>query len=327
MYAVRTLRLVLAALLCLVCATGTQAATVTDLYDASVRSSDRSDASRQAAFSAALSIVATRVSGRRDAASKLGAAVGNAQRYVQRYGYNNGQLEVGFDSSGVNALLEQASLPIWGRERPTVLVVFPGALQGLREARAAVEQTAKLRGVPIVWATNEISEQFNNPSAAQLQALAERYTADGVLLARVSEPVTASNLHWQFAFNASNGEIQEMQGAAEEGPHLAADVLGRYYAVVGKEATHVVMEVAGIEDLQAYATTLNYLSNLSGVRVVNVESLQHDVVRFRVELRGDVETMKRAIEFDQRLLPQASATADAAATLAYRYNPQEASIK
>lgn len=296
-----------------------QAATVAGLYDASVRLTDRGDASKQAAFGAALSIVVTRVSGRRDAPAKLAAALNNAQKYVQRYGYNNGQLEVGFDSTSVNVLLEQAGLPLWGRERPTTLVVFSDALQGLREARAAVEQTAKLRGVPIVWAASEASEQFNNASAQQLQALADRYMAAGVLLAHVGDPVTASSLQWKFAFN---GSIQDMQGAAEEGPHLAADVMGRYYSIVAKESSTVVMEVSGIEDLNAYATILNYLGGLSVVRGVDIESLQRDVVRFRLDLRGNAEALRRAIELDQHLLAQSSATAEAAAILAYRYNAQ-----
>lgn len=313
-----TVRIVLLAMLVAVAWAQAHAATVAGLYDASVRITDRSDATRQAAFGTALGIVATRVSGRQDASAKLGAALNNAQRYVQRYGFNNGQLEVGFDGSGVNALLEQAGLPLWGRERPTTLVVFADALQGLREARAAVEQTAKLRGVPLVWANGETSEQFNDASAAQLQAVAERYGATGVLLARVVDPVSAANLRWQFAFNDT---VQDMQGAAEEGPNLAADVMGRYYAVSAKETTSIVMEVSGIDDLGAYAGTLNYLSGLSVVRSVDVDSLQRDVARFRLELRGNAEALRRAIELDQRLLTQPSATADAAAVMSYRYNP------
>lgn len=293
------------------------AATVAGLYDASVRITDQSDAARQAAFGSALGIVVTRVSGRTDAPAKLAVAAGSAQRYVQRFGYNNGQLEVGFDSSAVNALLEQAGLPLWGRERPVTVVVFPNALQGLREARAAVEQTAKLRGVPIVWAGGETSEQFNNATAQQLQTLAERYAAAGVLLAQVNDPVSAANLRWRFAFN---GTQQDMQGAAEQGPNLAADVMGRYYAVAAKDAASVVLDISGIDELGAYANTLNYLSALSIVRSVQVESLQRDVVRLRLELRGNADALKRAIALDQRVLLPGAVDGDAA-TLAYRYNP------
>lgn len=314
---VALLSLLLAGTLAYAIAPAASAATVAGLYDASVHVTDRSDAARQAAFGTALGVVAARVSGRQDAAAKLGAALGNAPRYVQRFSYDNGQLDVGFDSSGVNTLLEQAGLPLWGRERPATVVVFPDALQGLREARAAVEQTAKLRGVPLVWAAGETSEQFANATPAQLQVLANRYMAGGVLLARVTDPVSAASLKWQFAFN---GALQEMPGAAEEGPNLAADVMGRYYAVASKESTTVVLEVAGMNDLGAYANTLNYLNALSMVRSVEVDSLQSDVARFRVGLRGNVDALKRAVDLDQRLLTQPSATADAAAVLSYRYN-------
>jgi len=290
---------------------------VAGLYDASVRVTDRSDAARQAAFGTALGIVVTRVSGRQDAPAKLGSAVGNPQRLVQRFGYNNGQLEVGFDSNGVNALLEQAGLPLWGRERPVTLVVFPDALVGAREARAAVEQTAKLRGVPLAWAS-ETSEQLNNATSAQLRALAERYMAGGVLFAKVNDPISAASLKWQFAFNDA---VQDMQGSAEDGPNLAADVMSRYYAVVAKDSSNVVVEISGVNDLDAYAGILNYLNGLTLVRAVEVDALEHDTARLRLELRGNAEALKRALDLDQRLLTQPSATADAAAILSYRYNP------
>ncbi|MES1195929.1 MAG: DUF2066 domain-containing protein, partial [Steroidobacter sp.] len=99
-------------------APGAFAATVNGMYDAAVRVTDNTEAGKQAAFATALGMVAARVSGQRDAATRLGPVLNTASRYVQRYGYNSGFLEVGFDNAGVNLLLEQAGLPLWGRERP-----------------------------------------------------------------------------------------------------------------------------------------------------------------------------------------------------------------
>jgi len=293
------------------------AANVAGMYDAAVRVTDSTEATRQAAFATALGIVAARVSGQRDAANKLGNALNAAPKYVQRYGYNAGFIEVGFDSAGVNSLLEQAGLPLWGRARPVTLVVLPSSLQGVREARAAVEQTAKLRGVPLVWARAENSERVNMTSIPQVQALADRYGATAVLVARMTDPTSVTSVKWQLLFE---GAIQEIQGSIDEGPHLAADVLGRYYAVADKESAITILEVAGIDGLDAYATTLNYLSGLSTVRNVKVANLQHDSVRFQLELRGGIENLRRGLELDQKLAALQTGTVDPSSVLMYRLN-------
>ncbi len=277
------------------------AATINGMYDAAVRVTDSTEGSRQAAFGTALGIVASRVSGQRDAATKLGTVLNSAAKYVQRYGYNSGFLEVGFDSAGVNALLEQAGLPLWGRERPTTLVILPSVLQGVREARAAVEQTAKLRGVPLIWAQSEVSDRISSTNIQQIQVLADRYGASAVLLARVTDPTSVTSMRWQFVFDNTT---QEIEGATDEGPHLAADVLGRYYAVADKETAVTVMEVAGVDSMDAYGATLTYLSGLSMVRTVKVEAVLQDVIRFRLELRGAIENLRRSLELDQKLVAQ-----------------------
>jgi len=303
------------ALLLLVANAG--AATVNGMYDAAVRVTDSTEATRQAAFATALGVVAARVSGQRDAATKLGNALSAAPKYVQRYGYNSGFLEVGFDSAGVNAFLEQAGLPLWGRARPVTLVIVPSTLQGVREARAAVEQTAKLRGVPLVWARTETSERVNITNAQQAQDLADHYGATAILVARMTDPTTVTSVKWQLFFD---GAVQEIQGSIDEGPHLAADVLGHYYAVADKESGITILEVVGIDGLDAYASTLNYLTGLSTVRNVKVATLQHDTVRFQLDLRGGVENLRRGLELDQKLAALQTGVVDPSTVLMYRLN-------
>src|SRR6185369_9054702 len=108
------------------------------------------------------------------------------------------------------------------------------------------EQTAKLRGIPLIWARTEVSDHLNATSVPQAQALADRYGASAILSARMIDPTSATTLRWQFVFD---GTSQEIDGATDEGPHLAADVLGRYYAVADKESTTVTMEVSGIDGI------------------------------------------------------------------------------
>ncbi len=295
------------------------AVSVNGLYTATVRVADRSEAARSVALADALNVVLAKVSGRLDAASKLGAALGNPARLVQRSGYvTGGQLEVGFDSEAINALLDRGGLPLWDRERPNTLVVYPAALQGLREARAATELAAKNRGLPLVWANAEASEQYPASALTQIAALGQRYEADAVLLARMTgSEQSAANLRWQVVFR---GASQEAGGGAETGPGLAAEQISRYYAVSSKEAIRLVMDVSGVDSIDAYANTLNYLGGLLLVRGVAVEALQGGTLRLLVDLRGTAETLQRVLAVDQRLSAQESTVAEAGATLSYRYN-------
>lgn len=304
------------------------ATAVSGLYEGTARVKDRSEATRTAAFSVALGVVLTKVSGRSDAPARVGAAVNGAQRYVQRYSYvAGGLLEVGFDSTAINQLLDQAGLPLWDRDRPNTLVVYPEALQGMREAYTAAEHTARVRGVPILWATGVTSEQFPPNGLPKLQELANRYDAVAVLVARVDPSApTAAALNWQMVFN---GSTQEMAGSAEEGPNLAAEVLSRYYAASGKDSVSLLMEISGVDNLDAYARTMSYLNGLLMVRNVSVTSLQRDVLSVRLELRGNQESLRRALAIDQRLIEAGAPAIDtsvapsgnAANALTYRYQP------
>lgn len=317
----------LAGLLLLAGSGWAHATTVSGLYEGTARVKDRSEATRSAAFSAALGVVLTKVSGRSDAPERVGAAVNGAQRYVQRYSYvAGGLLEVGFDSAAVNQLLDQAGLPLWDRDRPNTLVVYPEALQGMREAYTAAEHTARVRGVPILWASGVTSEQFPANGLQKLQELASRYDAVAVLLARTDPGApTAAALHWQMVFN---GSTQEKLGSAEEGPNLAAEVLSRYYAASSKDSVSLLMQVSGVDNLEAYARATGYLNGLLMVRNVSITALQGDVLSVRLELRGNQESLRRALAVDQRLIEvvpisDASGMAPdgAANMLTYRYQP------
>ncbi len=292
---------------------------VSDLYVATVRVADRSETARNLAVANALGVVLARLSGQQEKATRLATTQTNAARLVQRVGYvAGGQLEVGFDSTAINALLEQAGLPLWDRIRPATLIVLPAALQAMTEVRATVEQAAKDRGLPLVWSTAESSEQFSINSLAQLQTLARQYQVETVLLARATtaEPL-AANLRWQLVFR---GASQEVSGGVEEGLNFAADQISRYYAVAGRQTSRQIVEVAGVDTVEAYAGALNYLNSMLVVRAVSMQSLQGDVVRLQVDLRGNQETLRRVLSVEQVLIAQPSSTAEASATLSYRYN-------
>ncbi|WP_157995268.1 DUF2066 domain-containing protein [Peristeroidobacter soli] len=276
---------------------------------------------REAAFVEALKTVVIRVSGQRDAPAKLGSALNDPRKYVQRFGFTeNNVLQVGFDSVSVDRMLQDAGLPIWGRERPATLVLLnvidPSGysywISGDQPntQKDLVEKVARDRGLPLKWPA--VAPQGIDEATALQEA--ERYGANAALLGRSQ----GGSVRWTIV--SSEGSSQA-SGGMDEGVHLAADTFARVFAASGSSLGNVVVEVSGIGDLDAYASTLNYLEGMTLVRAVALEQVSGDTMRFKLAVRGDAATLRRAIALDSRLVSQDEGAAPAGGRLSFRYRP------
>jgi uncharacterized protein len=303
--------------------TSARAVTVPDLYETA---QPVDGASRDAAFVEALKTVLVRVSGQRDAATRVGD-VNDPRKYVQRFGFTaDNVLEVGFDSASIDRLLSNAGLPIWGRERPATVVMF-GAEDGgtwrwlaadtPAQERDTIERVARQRGLPLKWPVMDAQERAaaSADSPGLLQA-AERYGADAVLLGRSR----GGTVQWTLI---SKDGAAQASGGVDDGVHLAADTFARVFAASASSLGSVVVEVGGISNLDAYAATLNYLEGMTLVRGVALEQVSGEKMRFRLAVRGDAATLRRAIALDHRLVPleAPAGSSDAGDRLAFRYQP------
>src|SRR5690606_20937544 len=301
----------------------TQAADLVDLYE----TTQPVITSNEAAFAEALRTVIVRVSGRRDAPARLGAALDDPQRYVQRYGFTTQDiLQVGFDSMSIDRLLLEAGLPVWGRERPATLVALalPQSNGSLRwvsadapaAEREAIERAAHERGLPLVWATLDVQDQAQldpaGPPGAVLQ-LAQRHGADAALL---GQSYGSGAAHW--ALFTDDG-ARRSSGAFTDGVHLAADAFAQAFAATGSMLDTIIVEVSGLADLEAYAETLNYLEGVTLVRSVAVEQVSGDTIRFRLAVRGDAQTLRRAIDLGRTLIASTAAGGGPGERLVFRY--------
>jgi uncharacterized protein len=319
----RCVRFCLALLPALLVVTSARAVTVPDLYE----TAQPVDGSRDAAFVEALKTVLVRVSGQRDAAQRVGAEVNDPRKYVQRFGFTaENVLEVGFDSASVDRLLSNAGLPIWGRERPATVVMFgvedAGGWRWLAadtpaQERDAIEKVARERGLPLKWPVMDSQERAEaSADSPGLLRVADRYGANAVLLGRSR----GGAVRWTLL--SSDGAAQT-SGGIEDGVHLAADTFAHVFAASASSLGSVIVEVGGISNLDAYAATLNYLEGMTLVRGVSLEQVTGEKMRFRLAVRGDAATLRRAIALDRRLVPldAADGSPDAGDRLAFRYQP------
>ncbi len=294
------------------------AVTVPDLYELSMPVS----ASRDAAFVDALKLVVVRVSGSRDAAARLGPELKNPRQYVQRFGFTaDNVLQVGFDSVSIDRMLTEAGLPVWGRERPATLVLLritaaDGSSRWIEAAgasaeREAITHAAKQRGLPLIWPELTTQDRMQMDAASDLsgsdrpalQQIAARYNANATLLGNARSEAGGFSVHW---FLTSDAEAANATGSLEEGVHLAADTFARVYSASGTSLDSIAVEVAGINTLGAYANTLNYLEGMTLVRGVAVEQVLGDTMKFRLAVRGDINTLRRALALEGKLIPLAA---------------------
>jgi hypothetical protein len=293
------------------------AVTVADLYETD---QPVPNDSRDAAFVEALKTVVVRVSGQRDAPARLGGALNDPRKFVQRFGFTaDNVLQVGLDSVSVDKLLQEAGLPIWGRERPATLVLlsvvepdgYTHWITGDQPApqRDALTRVARQRGLPLKWPA--VNPQGLDDSTALQEA--ERYGANATLIGRAQ----GGTVRWTLI---SNDGATQTSGSIEDGVHLAADSFARVFAASGSSLGNVLVEVSGIGDLDAYAATLNYLEAMTLVRAVALEQVSGDTMRFKLAVRGDAATLRRAIALDSKLVPQGDAsTPPLGERLAFRY--------
>lgn len=304
----------------LVAAPQVDGATVAGLYEAAVPVTGSGEAARNAAFAAALRVVAVRASGRRDAGDRLDpAAARDAGRLVQRFGDNpDGTLGVGFDADSVERVLAASGLPVWGSERPLTLVWLSvedvsgvrnwlGLDAALPESRV-LRQVADLRGVPLAWPVMDMEDRMaaeglagESAAPARITALAARYRADAVLVGRGRRDAAGETLvEWTLHFGET---ATTTRGPLAEGIHFAADRYAEFFAAPAGVVNSLTVDVTAVQGLAAYAETLAYLEGLAVVRSVAVEQVSGDVVRFRLAIRGDQDLLTRAIGLGRRLVP------------------------
>jgi hypothetical protein len=316
---------------------------VTDLYESRVDVLDKSAKLRREAFGSALLKVVIKVSGSRRAAARpvIVEAIETPDRYVQQFRYDSVdapadaaadaaeaapalRLWVQFDPPAVDALMRDAGLPVWGRVRPSVLVLVAIEAGGARQLLSSddpqgwarfMQLAAGDRAVPLVLPLMDLEDRATLRASDvwagfedNLQRASERYQSEGVLLGRVYE--VAPNYweaRWRLLLEDTRSEWLEqgegLDAVLLAGVHESADRLAsRYGGFVGTAtASGVAIKVTGIRTLGDYARALEYLDSLDEVSRVDVTRVEDGSVSFRVDARGGRETVRQVIALGRTL--------------------------
>ncbi len=311
---------------------------VDDLYEAEVLVADESERQLRTAARAGLLQVLVRVSGSTavESSSLIKNALRNPAAYYYQYSYETsdttlliGQQEVAaktlrllFEPSAIAGLLRDAGYPVWGSNRPSVMLwvaVSEGQARRMlgesdtSEITAQFARRASARGVPLLLPILDLEDASRISTAEiwgafldRIETASRRYQPDAILTARVQEEVSGQwSARWSYRVADTWTSLETQAFSAEELVQNMVDQLADQLAArfaLDSSRSRVSVTVEDVPDVKNYAALSRYLEQLTPVLASSVVALQGDVARFELETEGQLDQLIQIIELDERLL-------------------------
>lgn len=307
---------------------------VDGLYTAEVVVSNQGDAERRRAYREALQQVFVKVTGERRWLQhpRITAAVSNAENFVAEVGYRTSGLEatidVRFDQQQIDALLYDADIPVWDRNRASILLWITvqaedgrRVMLGSSAEHMLLDQARRFseeRAVPVLFPLLDLTDR-RAVSAEQswaldveaLRAVGQRYGADSVLAGRMLVTPGGEVVgFWQFLFRDQIHVFDHVDTDISAYMNYPLDQvavrLASHFGLVLSEferEDEVSIRVDGIRDLANHMVLMRYLESLSVVRDVNITSLNGESLELRLRLAGTRLHLTEFISLDRDLVP------------------------
>lgn len=315
-----------------------QAIPVDDIYVAKVLVTDEGASQLRSGARAGLLQVLVRVSGSLEVeeSSMIRGALRNPASYYFQYSYestdktlmmDDGQvpaleLTLHFEPSAIARLLRDASFPVWGSNRPAVLLWI--AVSEGQERRILSESDpssiveslvtrASERGVPLLFPILDLEDASQISTAEvwgafldRIEGASVRYSPDAVLTARIQQEINGRwSGRWSFRVAEGWQSMETVEFSSDElvrrmVDQLANDLASRF--ALDSSRARVELTIEGVSDVARYAELSSYLEQLTPVLNSSIVSLQGDVARFELETEGQLDQLVEIIELDERML-------------------------
>jgi hypothetical protein len=318
---------------------------LTDLYEAQVTLKNRSEVVRRDGFKQALTHVLIKLSG--DRKRPLQAAIQNELKQVDslvtEYKYLTAPsavqqvLSVPFDEGAVNDLLARLQLPLWNKNRPTLL---GWVMLDLKDQQTVItedqsteadllEEQAKQRGLPLLFPLMDLEDlttltatEVINGSKEPVKKIAKRYGVKHVLVGWLLKTLNGWQGQWrlyiaeeEMAFNSNQPQLEE---ALTESINRAIDEMAKrlvttmpvnpppppppLWGTGALEEFEVL--VTGVPTLQDYAKVADHLKNLAVMEDLQVLRIQPGEVKFRVTVKGGKAVLRQILSRGTLLIPR-----------------------
>lgn len=313
----------------------TGAVRVPGLYEAETVVANQSAAARRGALRACLRLALVKLTGEREVRGNalLTPLLNRPERFVREYRYKEVRmppaldsppatelrLVVRFDEDSLNKSLRDSGVPVWGRERPSMLIwlvieqgqgrLFASS-EETPEALALLRERAQERGIFVMLPLLDLEDSavlqprdiwggFGGP----VLAASARYEADVVLTGRV-EPLAEEiwNGKWtMYQRGAVRAEWRSETGlfdkALKQGIDGAIDRLAAEFAQakVYTRLGEVQLVVNNVHSIGQYARVIDYLGSLSAISEVRVTEVREGEMTLALSVHGGERAVSQAL--------------------------------
>ena len=337
------------------------AVTVEDLFTVELPVADQTTALRLESFSEAFKQVIVKVSGSDDALASpaFKRPIANSARYVKQFRYLNRSLpddeefdgsnlflRINFDQQLIEGLLREQNFPVWGRERPsTLLVISYDVNENIKlvsdDATAdlveALDRAASIHAVPVLFPLMDLEDialvsigDIASRQYEKIDTMAQRYAPNALLVGQI---VGRSGEGWQGDWEVRFAEqvfkwtykASSKQAVIDQVIKHLAKILAIEYALEDHRQVEqsLLLSVSELEGIEKLIKVQQYLKSLNVVDSVRVAMISNDVVTYRLKLRNDPEDLQRLIEFgevlEQEDFPQLSTQGEEQIILNYSF--------
>lgn len=310
-----------------------------DLYAAEVAVADDSAVARNTGLRDALSRVLIRLSGSAKTAQSGVAqpVLAAAPALVQQYRYRlqeaddpatppQRMLWARFEQTEVDRQMRQHDLPVWGAQRPRVLLWLVAEQAGRRSlvnlendpaGRGVVVTVARDRGMPLQLPLMDLEDQSQlgaadlwNDFRERIATASERYPHDVVLSGRL-RAVGAGRWNADWSLHQADGTAQgfTLDGLAWEaalaaGVNAAQDLLAERYAPSGSRdgvGSRIRVAFLEVDSLASYARLLAVLGRQQGISRYALHEVEGDRVMVDIWTNGGRDQLARGLELGNDL--------------------------
>lgn len=323
----------------------TQAAELTDLFQAEVDANQSQSQWQQAAMAAVL----VKLTGSEQilTQSAIAAELKNSANYIRQFQQVQQQgrnlMQVQLDQQKITSLLQQQQIAIWGSRRPDLLLWLTEknteqakfVLDAEHPLRQALALQAKQRGLSFVYPMYDVDD-LAVVSEAQLVAgdwsglniAAARYQADQVLSLLVEQTVDANGqasiklIRQQWVADAvvqQEYQAADWQTVVQQLAQAVAAEQASQYAVKVTQTDvgalqQLQLTIEGVTSLTDLVALQKIFSSMLTVRQITVQQYMAPQVVIQLDLAATVPDFYRALALESQLKPILSAEVTVAAS-------------
>jgi hypothetical protein len=298
-----------------------------DLYQAKVVVVDTTEEQRLPALKKALKQVLTKLTGLHEIDVNP-SDIKDIEQWVQQFTYKSEiglvWLEASFVQQEIDNLLKKLALPIWPQPRPVILAWVINNGEVINETHQVtrmhvLKNQAEDYGIEIVFPISDLYEMRTFPlkqvetyQSADIQQLAERYTANAVLVGVIENEQQAN---WQL-FTSSQHQTWQAQDkqlnhllalgvkkAIDKLAPLSVQQANDNAQLINKKplnqpelSTTVQLTITDVPNLKAYATINQYLQSHPEVQDITMKNTSSNQLLFELTVNTSLQQFVQTLQ-------------------------------